>query len=176
MDKQVGLEKFSGPGAWNDPDMLEVGNGGMTMPEYEAHFALWALLKAPLLIGNDLTNLKPDVLSLLGNQDIIAVNQDRLGKQGTRVAKNGDLEVWAGPLSGERVAVVLFNRGASEAPISFDFKQVGYAYDQAVVYDLLNQREIGSANNQYQSTVPSHAAVFIRLDKPRSFLERAVSE
>jgi alpha-galactosidase len=156
--------------------MLEVGNGGMTMTEYEAHFALWALLKSPLLIGNDLTNIKPDVLSLLGNEDVIAVNQDRLGKQGTRVAKNGDLEVWAGPLTGERVAVILFNRGASETSISFDFKKVGYGYDQAVVYDLLHQKELGTANNQYQSTVSSHGAVFLRLDKPRSFLERAVSE
>lgn len=82
LDLQVGLEKYAGPGHWNDPDMLEVGNGGMNQSEYEAQFALWALLKAPLLIGCDVRNINPETLVLLGNEEIIAINQDRLGVQG----------------------------------------------------------------------------------------------
>src|SRR5437773_7701686 len=83
------------PGAWNDPDMLEVGNGGMTTDEYRAHFSLWAILAAPLLAGNDLRDMKPEIRDILTNKEVIAVNQDPLGRQGRRVRKDGDLEVWA---------------------------------------------------------------------------------
>ena len=76
----MGLEKYSGPGGWNDPDMLEVGNGGMTTVEYQSHFALWALLKAPLIIGCDITNMSEDTKNILMNEEVIAVNQDSLGK------------------------------------------------------------------------------------------------
>lgn len=85
LDKQVGLESYAGPGGWNDPDMLEVGNGGMTDNEYQAHFGLWALLKAPLLTGCDLNNMSAATKKILMNKEIIAVNQDSLGKQGKRV-------------------------------------------------------------------------------------------
>lgn len=80
LDENVDLYKYSEIGGWNDPDMLEVGNGGMTTAEYTAHFALWSLLKAPLLIGCDLNNMSPDTLAILGNEEIIAIDQDALGK------------------------------------------------------------------------------------------------
>jgi alpha-galactosidase len=81
LEHQVGLSAYAGPGAWNDPDMLEVGNGGMTNEEYQAHFSLWAALKAPLLIGCALKNISNATLAILGNEEIIAINQDPLGKQ-----------------------------------------------------------------------------------------------
>ena len=95
IDQQVGLQSYAGPGHWNDPDMLEVGNGGMTDVEYRSHFSLWALLAAPLIAGNDLRNMRPEIHDILTNKEVIAVDQDALGREGERVAKNGDWEVWA---------------------------------------------------------------------------------
>src|SRR5579883_1654060 len=90
----------AGPGHWNDPDMLEVGNGGMTVNEYRSHFSFWALLAAPLMAGNDLRDMKPEIHDILANKEVIAVDQDPLGRQGRRVWKDGDLEVWSKPLAG----------------------------------------------------------------------------
>ena len=98
LDLQVGLDSFAGPGHWNDPDMMEVGNGGMTTPEYRAHFSFWAMLAAPLIAGNDVRSMTPDIKEILTNPEVIAVNQDKLGREGHRVVKNGDLEVWSRPL------------------------------------------------------------------------------
>ena len=145
--------------------MLEVGNGGMSMTEYESHFSLWALLKAPLLIGNDLTNIQPEVLKLLGNTDIIAVNQDRLGKQGRRVKRSfWGQEVWAGELSGGSVAVVMFNRGWFSSTIDFTFQEVGYSQEVAEVYDLLAQSVLNEAKSSFSSRVKSGGVTFVRLD------------
>ncbi len=100
LDMQVGLEGFAGPGHWNDPDMLEVGNGAMTDTEYRAHFSLWAILAAPLIAGNDLAAMSPATKAILMNKEVIAVDQDALGIGASRVAKDGDYEVWARPLAG----------------------------------------------------------------------------
>jgi alpha-galactosidase len=148
--------------------MLEVGNGGMSMTEYESHFSLWALLKAPLLIGNDVTNIKPEVLHLLGNLDIIAVNQDKLGKQGRRVKRSfWGHEVWAGELSGGSVAVVMFNRGWFSSTIEFNFKEVGFSQEVAEVYDLLAQSVVNEAKGSFSSSVKSGGVRFVRLDPPK---------
>lgn len=138
LEKQVGLEKYSHAGAWNDPDMLEVGNGGMTTQEYEAHFALWALLKAPLLIGCDLNNMSADTVRILSNKEIIAINQDPLGIQGHRVKKSGlwfySYQLWMGKLV-DGIAVILFNTSAWERTLSFTFEEVGVS-GSASIRDL----------------------------------------
>ncbi len=157
------MEKYAGPGHWNDPDMLEVGNGGMSLNEYEAHFALWALLKAPLLIGCDLVNTKQETLDLLGNEEIIAVNQDRLGVQGARVWKNGDLEVWAGPLENNAVAAVLFNRGTETSNISLDFKVSGVKGKSANVRDLLAKKDLGVFQDKFDANVEGHSVVVVKV-------------
>ncbi|KAL3578435.1 hypothetical protein D5086_019939 [Populus alba] len=108
-----------------DPDMLEVGSGGMSTEEYRSHFSIWALMKAPLLLGCDIRSMDSDTFELLRNKEVIAVNHDKLGLQGKKVKKTGDLEVWAGPLSGKRIAAVLWNRGSSRASITADFKEIG---------------------------------------------------
>ncbi len=108
---QAGLAKYAAPGHWNDPDMLEVGNGGMTTDEYQTHMSLWAILAAPLLAGNDLTKMNADARAILMNKDVIAIDQDRLGRQGDRVNAVGPFETWSKPLSDGRMAVALFNRG-----------------------------------------------------------------
>eukprot|EP01017_Pseudomicrothorax_dubius_P049350 TRINITY_DN9163_c0_g2_i1.p1 TRINITY_DN9163_c0_g2~~TRINITY_DN9163_c0_g2_i1.p1 ORF type:complete len:394 (+),score=79.03 TRINITY_DN9163_c0_g2_i1:67-1248(+) len=166
LDKQVNIASAGGPGGWNDPDMLEVGNGGMTTSEYEAHFALWALLKAPLLIGCDITKMSADTARILMNAEIIAVNQDPLGTPGRRVSKNGDLEVWAGPLTGNDVAVILFNRGRSSATMTADFKQVGFTdSDCAKVRDLYAGANLGSFTKSYATQVGSHGVKVLRLTR-----------
>ena len=108
---QAGLAKYAGPGHWNDPDMLEIGNGKMTTDEYTTHMTLWAILAAPLLAGNDLTKMSPADKAILTNKDVIAIDQDPLGKQGDRVSAEGPFEVWSKPLKDGSVAVALFNRG-----------------------------------------------------------------
>uniref|UniRef100_A0A9I9D1U9 Alpha-galactosidase n=1 Tax=Cucumis melo TaxID=3656 RepID=A0A9I9D1U9_CUCME len=116
---------YARPGGWNDPDMLEVGNGGMTKDEYIVHFSLWAISKAPLLLGCDLRNLTKETKEIITNTEVIAVNQDPLGVQAKKVRSEGDLEVWAGPLSGYRVAVVLLNRGPWRNAITAQWDDIG---------------------------------------------------
>ncbi|KAK9665972.1 hypothetical protein RND81_14G150300 [Saponaria officinalis] len=123
---------YAGPGGFNDPDMLEVGNGGMTKAEYRSHFSIWALVKAPLLIGCDLRSISQETLELLSNKEVIAVNQDVVGVQGKKVKKNGDLEVWAGPLSINRIAVVMWNKGPSSAKITVDMQDLNIPPETSV--------------------------------------------
>src|SRR6266567_2122738 len=132
FNKQPGREKFAGPGHWNDPDMLEIGNGGMTDIEYQTHMSLWCLLAAPLLAGNDIRDMKPDIAEILMNKEVIAIDQDKLGKQGVRVAKEGDLEVWAKPLADGSHAVALFNRGESAAKVTAKWSDLGLSGSRKV--------------------------------------------
>ena len=110
LDQQAGLSRASHPGAWNDPDMLEVGNGYLTEDENRAHFSLWALLNAPLIAGNDLRQMSKEVRDILTNREVIAVDQDWGGRQGYRVRDDGNTQIWAKPMSDGSVAVVLLNR------------------------------------------------------------------
>jgi len=159
---QDGLEPFAGPGHWNDPDMLEVGNGGMNHDEYITHMSLWVLLAAPLLAGNDLSKMTPETLDLLTNKEVIAVDQDSKGVQGRRVAQEGPLEVWAKPLADGSVAVGLFNRGESTNPVTVDFKNLGRR-GSATVRNLWTHSDLGSFAGSYSADVPRHGAVLIRV-------------
>jgi alpha-galactosidase len=122
---QAGLSRYAGPGHWNDPDMLEIGNGGMALDEYRTHMSLWAILAAPLLAGNDLSHMKPEHLAILENKDVIAIDQDSLGKQGDRVSAVGPDEVWTRPMSGGREAIALFNRGELAHTMSVNLRDLG---------------------------------------------------
>jgi alpha-galactosidase len=162
LDLQVGLESFAGPGHWNDPDMLEVGNGGMATNEYRAHFSLWAILAAPLIAGNDLRNMVPEIKEILTNKEIIAINQDALGRQASRVWKEGDLEIWAKPLKGGGRAAVLLNRGASEAEIAAPWTVLGYPeHLSATVRDLWSRKDLGKFTGKFSAKVPSHDVVVV---------------
>jgi len=114
---QEELAPFAGPGHWNDPDMLEVGNGHMSTAEYRTHMSLWAMLAAPLIAGHDVRSAAPETTALLTNRDVIAIDQDLLGRPGHRAVERGPLEVWVRPLDGKRTAVALFNRGEAPATI-----------------------------------------------------------
>lgn len=136
LDLQVGLERYSGPNAWNDPDMLEVGNGGMTNREYIAHFSLWALLNAPLLAGNDLRSMTDSTKMILMNREVIAVNQDWGGMQGHKLRDDGLQEVWMKPMSSGGRAVVLFNRDTAAATVAVTMKELGLSDGRHTVRDL----------------------------------------
>jgi alpha-galactosidase len=159
---QDGLEPFAGPGHWNDPDMLEVGNGGMNHDEYITHMSLWVLLAAPLLAGNDLSKMTPETLDMLTNKEVIAVDQDPRGAQGRRVSQEGPLEVWAKPLADGSVAVGLFNRGESTNPVTVDFRNLGLRRS-ATVRNLWTHADLGSFAGSYRADVPRHGAVLIRV-------------
>lgn len=164
LDLQAGKETFAGPGYWNDPDMLEVGNGGMTTTEYQSHFSLWAILAAPLIAGNDLANMTPEIRDILTNREVIAVDQDPLGVQGKLIAKNGDSEVYARPLKDGGRAIVLLNRSKETATISIDWQALGYPADFSLsVRDLWAHKDLPKAKGRFSAPVPSHGVVMIRL-------------
>ncbi|CAL0327554.1 unnamed protein product [Lupinus luteus] len=152
---------YAGPGGWNDPDMLEVGNGGMTYEEYRAHFSIWALMKAPLLIGCDVRNLTAETLEILSNKEVIAVNQDPLGVQGRKVYATGEdgcSEVWAGPLSGHRLAVAFWNRCSEVATITASWTTIGLESGIRVSVRDLWQHEVVTtgAVSSFSARVNAH--------------------
>jgi alpha-galactosidase len=162
LDLQVGLESYAGPGHWNDPDMLEVGNGGMTTTEYRSHFSLWCMLAAPLMAGNDIGDMKPEIHDILTNKEVIAVDQDPLGSEGRRVHKDGDREVWARQLNDGSRAVVLLNRGSDRQEISVNWEDLGYpSHLAASVRDLWQHKDQGSFTGKFSAPVDSHGVVMI---------------
>jgi alpha-galactosidase len=162
--QQSGLGKYAGPGHWNDPDMLEVGNGGMNHNEYVTHMTLWAILAAPLLAGNDLSKMTDDTKAILLNKSVIAVDQDKLGKQGYRVSEVGPLEIWEKPLSGGAKAVALFNRGESASPITLELKSVGFGVG-AKLHDLWAGKDVMATGGSYTVQVPAHGAAVLKVSQ-----------
>jgi alpha-galactosidase len=164
VDMQAELAPYAGPGHWNDPDMLEVGNGGMTDSEYRAHFSLWAMFAAPLMAGNDLAAMSPATKAILTNKDVIAVDQDPLGVAASRVWKDGDAEVWVRPLKGGGRAVLLFNRGEASRKIAVTWEQLHYpAGLSAAVRDLWLHKNLASAKGQVSAEVGRHAVVMLTI-------------
>jgi alpha-galactosidase len=166
--EQAGLEHYSGPGHWNDPDILEVGNGNLTLEEDRLHFSLWAMLAAPLLAGNDLSNMKPEIQAILTNRDVIAIDQDRLGKQGARVYTEGEMEVWTRPLAGGALAVALFNAGddrLSTHPFHLSLVKLGLHGTQNGK-DLWSGKTIRMVEGQ-PIELRSHDVLLVRLNAPR---------
>ncbi len=121
LDLQVGLEKYAGPGAWNDPDMLAVGNNGMPVNESRAHFTMWCMLSAPLMAGNDVRAMSEDTRLILTNKNLIAINQDKLGKQGFKIQDDGNFEIWQKPLSNGEIAICFFNRETKDMQLDLNW-------------------------------------------------------
>jgi alpha-galactosidase len=160
LDVTAPLAAQSGPGHWNDPDMLVVGRPGLSLTESRSHFALWALMSAPLMAGNDIRTMSADVSAILRNPRLLAANQDSLGAGGRRVRDDGDTEVFAKPLSDGSVAVGLFNRGGSTATVTTTAAQVGLSGGSFTLTDLWTGGT-SSTSGQISASVPAHGvAVF----------------
>jgi alpha-galactosidase len=164
LDQSAEHSTAAGPGAWNDPDMLEVGNGGMTDAEYRAHFSLWAIQAAPLIAGNDLRSMSAATREILTNREVIAVDQDSLGAQGILVSEGPpERQVWAKPLRDGSRAVALLNRGDAPLSIGADFRRIGLHTDSAIVRDLWARADRGRFRRAYADSVPPHAVVTLRI-------------
>jgi alpha-galactosidase len=164
IDLMDGLESYAGPGHWNDPDMLEVGNGGMTPTEYRAHFSMWCILAAPLIAGNDIRSMDADTREILTNAEAIAVDQDPLGMEGRRVKKDGDTEIWSKQLADGGRAVALLNRGPAEKSISVSWTDLGYPESlPASVRDLWAHKTLENIKGSWSASVASHGAVLVRI-------------
>ncbi len=161
---QAGLGKYAGPGHWNDPDMLEVGNGGMNDDEYRTHMSLWVMLAAPLLAGNDLSKMSHETLEILTNKEVIAIDQDKAGIQGDRVSAVGPMEIWSKPLANGDKAVALFNRGESRVPMTLSLKSVGFG-NNAKLHDVWSGKDVTATKGSYTVQVPTHGVVLLRISK-----------
>ena len=175
LDMQDGLRNYAGPGHWNDPDMLEVGNG-MSVNEDRAHFSMWCMLAAPLIAGNDLRNMSKETHDILTNKEVVAVNQDSLGVQGLKYSAKDSVEVWFKPLVKGDWAMCVLNRSKAPQKISFDWKNEKVS-DQlsnrdlmgdGAGYNLLNLwtgKGIGSTKETLNAEVPGHDVLLLRLKK-----------
>jgi alpha-galactosidase len=157
---QAGLAPYAGPGHWNDPDMLEVGNGHMSLDEYRTHMSLWAILAAPLLAGNDLSQMTAETKSLLMNKDVIAIDQDALGKQGDRIHKEGDQETWMRQLSGGAVAVGFFNRSTTDVPLQLKLSDIGLKPAREI-RDVWGGAHVTPQENDVTANIPPHGVVLL---------------
>ncbi len=173
IDMQDGLRKYAGPGHWNDPDMLEVGNG-MPVNEDRAHFSMWAMLAAPLISGNDLRDMSLETIEVLTNHEVIAVDQDSLGVQGFKYSRMDSVDTWFKPLDNDEWAVCFLNRGEEPAEVSFNWKNenvkdeiFGYeaGFDEVIytIRDLWKKKNVGKTKKAFKATVPSHDVVMLRL-------------
>ncbi|HYO23271.1 MAG TPA: glycoside hydrolase family 27 protein [Flavisolibacter sp.] len=176
LDKQEGLRQYAGPGHWNDPDMMEVGNGGLSVNESRAHFSIWAMLAAPLIAGNDLRSMSAETKAILTNKDVIAINQDSLGIQGLKYAVRDSVEIWFKPLKGEDWAVCFLNRSVKPKPIDFNWQAevindtvakriFNAAQTNYVLRDLWTKKEAGTTQNPTKTIVPAHDVLMYRLRK-----------
>ncbi|WP_083257095.1 glycoside hydrolase family 27 protein [Arcticibacter eurypsychrophilus] len=175
LDKQAGLRQYAGPGHWNDPDMLEVGNG-MAVNEDRAHFAMWAMIAAPLIAGNDLRSMSQQTIDILTNKDVIAVNQDSLGIQGYQYSVKDKLETWFKPLMNGEWAVCFLNRNSNPQTINFDWNQQGLTDTlskrtidvKAGDYNMRNlwtKKNAGNTKKSLKAIVPAHDVLMFRLTR-----------
>jgi alpha-galactosidase len=176
IDASANHEKHAGPGGWNDPDMLVAGlgnkgyikGGGCSSAEYQTQMSMWCLLAAPLMIGCDIRNMDADTRRILANPEVIAIDQDPLGKQGNRVARTGSTDVWRKPLKDGALAVALLNRGESEVEITANWKDLGLKPgDSRIVRDLWKHEDLGAFTDKFTAKVPSHATLLLRMKTNR---------
>ncbi len=175
LDINAELRQYAGPDHWNDPDMLEVGNG-MSVAEDRAHFSLWCMMAAPLILGNDLTNMTQETYDIITNRDVIAIDQDALGIQGLRLRREGDIEYWFKPLVDGSWAFCAFNRGIADQAITIDWKDFCFTDDLSgrstafdkTTYTATNlwdkSQKPFSTRGKVKATLPSHDVIVYRLD------------
>ena len=158
---------YAQPGHWNDPDMLEIGNGRMSEPEYKTHMSLWSMLSAPLIAGNDLRSMTPAIHDILTNHEVIAIDQDKAGKQATRASKSGDQEIWVKELADGGHAIGLFNLNEKDASVTVKWADIGIKSTPKQVRDLWEHKDVklDKKSAEYSATVPGHGIVLLRISK-----------
>jgi len=157
LDIEAGIGQYAGPGHWNDPDMLEVGNPGLSIEESRAHFSLWCMLAAPLIAGNDLRSMSPSIREILTNKEVIAVDQDTLGQQGTRYRDYGDVQIWTKDLSGHSTAFAALNRGDTLKAVS---EHIGTGKK---VRDLWKHAEVALDDGYFRATLAPRSVVLLKV-------------
>jgi alpha-galactosidase len=163
--QNVVLDRYASPGHWNDPDMLEVGNGGMTDTEYRSHFSLWSIMAAPLLIGTDLRTIKPDALQILLNKDVIAIDQDPLGVQGRQVRDADGIHVIVKPLKDGSRAVVVFNENDAARPVAVAASEIGLKPDMQYELRDLWAHTQANGDGSIKVELPAHATAMYRISR-----------
>jgi alpha-galactosidase len=165
LASQIGLEKYAGPDHWNDPDMLEVGNKGLSLAESRAHFSLWCVLAAPLMAGNDVRNMSDDIRDILTNKEVIAIDQDPLGKQGYQYMLHVGKEIWAKELSNDCWAICFFNNSADPVKLRIKWSNFPFLKSNATyqIRDLWQKKDIGSTDKEFTADLPSHDVVLVKL-------------
>ena len=163
LKSQVGLEKYAGPDHWNDPDMLEVGNPGLSLNESRAHFSLWCMLAAPLMAGNDARKMSPEVRAILTDKDVIALDQDPLGKQGYQYMDHPGKEIWVKELSKGQWAVCFFNSSDEQMPIRVKWENLSFLKGKFEIRDLWQKKSLGTTASDYTFDVPPHDVALVKL-------------
>ena len=164
LDMNVGLEKYAGPGHWNDPDMLEVGHKGLTLAESRGHFSFWCMLAAPLIAGNDVRHMAPEIRAILTNKDVISIDRDPLGHQGFRYRVDKDKEIWAKELSNKEWAVCILNTGDAPARLTIDLRELTFLTEQYYdVTDVWAGKPAGTALDPHTEMVEPHDVMLYRL-------------
>lgn len=177
MRDQDELRKAAGPDHWNDMDILEVGNGGLTPDEERTHFALWTILNSPLLLGNDLRNMSPQTLDILTNKEIIAINQDSLGIQGFKYKKEGTIEVWVKPMANNEWAICFFNRSQQLSDFTFNWERETIkdnVFDKEITFnrdniykirDLYQHKVIGNTKKALKQKLEPNQSLVVKIFK-----------
>jgi alpha-galactosidase len=169
FEKQRDLARYAGPGKWNDPDMLEVGNGGMTNEEYKTHFSLWCMLASPLIAGNDLQTMTPEIKTILTNKEMIAINQDTLGRQGTCYRDNYGYQIWTKPLANNEKAVCLLNKSDEKKSVLVDFVLLGKTRTSTLenyrIRDVWEHKDINLKETSMYIELPPHSVKVFRFIK-----------
>jgi alpha-galactosidase len=175
VDMQSEVRNYAGPDHWNDPDMLEVGNG-MSFNEDRAHFSMWCMLAAPLIAGNDLKTMSKETTDILTNKEVIAVDQDSLGIEGFKFIDYGDLQIWVKPLKNNELAICFLNHGENTQKVEFDWKKytindglsgfhLKFSDKTLHVRDLWAKKDLGTTNDIFKTDLPTHDVVMLRLSK-----------
>ena len=164
LEKNANLAPFAGPGYWNDPDMLEVGNKALTPTECRSHFAMWCMLAAPLIAGNNISTMNDTIKDILTAPEIIAIDQDSLGIQGTRIRNNSGLQVWQKPLNDGSIAVALLNVTNISASMDVTLEELGFKKDvTSSVRDLWNRKDLETITDTFKTKVEPHGVVVVKI-------------
>lgn len=161
--KQFAIASYVTPGHWNDPDMLEIGNGGMSNTEYETHMSLWCLLRAPLLAGNDLHSMSEETKAILTNREVLAISQDRAAKAPKEASRAGDISVVARPLADGSTAVALINYGDKDEEAAVQWEAVGLSHRGLHARDLWKHKEVRASGSGFGAKIPAHGTLLLRV-------------